>query len=255
MKLHTQVFGEGKKLVILHGFLGMGDNWKSLSKNFAKAGFEVHIPDMRNHGKSPHSDEFSYEIMVQDIKEYFDAHGIENAILIGHSMGGKIAMHFAAKYPGLLSHLIVVDISPRYYEPHHDDILDSLKKLRDQQLSSRQEAEEILKTKIEDKGVRLFLLKNLKRDDNNTLLLKPNLDAFLNNKKNIGQALPENLIFKKPTLFMKGEHSNYIAQKDKNLIQQHFPYYKLLTIQNAGHWLHAENPKMFMSETLDFVNA
>lgn len=253
MKLHTQIYGKGTKLVILHGFLGMGDNWKSLSKQYAKSGFEVHLPDMRNHGKSPHSEDFNYQIMAEDIYNYFQSHNVKDAVLIGHSMGGKIAMHFAANHPELLSHLIIVDIAPKYYEPHHDVILNSLKELKDKKLSSRQDAESILKKKIKSQGVRLFLLKNLKRNEDNLLSLKPNIDVFLNNKENIGETLPNHFSYKKPTLFVKGDQSDYIQSNDKELIDKHFEQNKIISIPNAGHWVHAENQADFLEKTLDFI--
>ncbi|QTY26126.1 alpha/beta fold hydrolase [Flavobacterium sp. CS20] len=254
MKLHSQISGKGQPMVILHGFLGMGDNWKTLSKAYAKAGFEVHLLDLRNHGKSPHSQDFNYEIMAKDVNEYFKDKGIKKAVLIGHSMGGKVAMYFACQHPELLTHLIVVDISPRYYKPHHDDILERLKTLQQTKLTSRKEADAILKEKINDNGVRMFLLKNLKREKDNTLNLKPNIDVFINNKENIGQALPQHFIYEGETLFIKGEHSDYISEGDKDLINKHFRNFKIQTISNTGHWVHAENPKSFLSETLKFIS-
>lgn len=252
MKLHTQIKGKGKPIVILHGFLGMGDNWKSLSKKLAE-NYEVHLPDMRNHGKSPHSQDFSYKIMVEDILAYFDTHQIEDAVLIGHSMGGKIAMQFAAQHPKFLSHLIVVDISPKLYKPHHDEILKSLKRLQSKTLTSRGEAENILKEKIKDQGIRLFLLKNLKRKEDNTLSVKPNIDVFMENRNEIGKALPESCIYDGPTLFIKGENSSYIREKDSKLISHHFPNSSIVSVEKAGHWVHAENPNVFLEKTLDFI--
>lgn len=253
MKLHTQISGQGKPLVILHGFLGMGDNWKNLSKQFAKAGFEVHLPDVRNHGKSPQSKDFDYDVMTEDLYEYFLTHGIKDVALIGHSMGGKIAMQFASKHPEFISHLMIVDISPKLYQPHHDDILESLKLLKSKKMTSRTAAEDVLKTKINDQGIRLFLLKNLKRKEDNTLSVKPNIDVFLDTRKEIGRALPEECVYNGPTLFMKGEKSNYIRNTDKKLINKHFPDSKIVTIPNAGHWVHAENPKYFLETSLNFI--
>lgn len=252
MKLHTQIKGKGKPIVILHGFLGMGDNWKSLSKKLAET-YEVHLPDMRNHGKSQHSQNFNYDVMVEDIVEYFDTHDIKNAVLIGHSMGGKIAMQFAAEHSAYLSHLVVVDIAPKLYQPHHDIILNGLKSLQTQKLTSRSDAEDILKENIKEPGIRLFLLKNLKREDDNTLRVKPNIDVFIANKKEIGKALPESSKYTGPTLFVKGENSFYIREKDKALISQHFPNNKIVSIEKAGHWVHAENPKSFLEHVLDFI--
>ena len=253
MKLHTQILGEGEPIVILHGFLGMGDNWKSISKNLAKNEYEVHLPDARNHGKSPHSKEFTYELMVQDLKTYFEDYQLKGITLVGHSMGGKTAMQFASKYPDLVKNLVIVDISTKLYQPHHDDILNSLKQLQNSHLNSRSEAEEILKEKIKDQGVRLFLLKNLKRESDNTLTLKPNIDVFLENRNEIGRNLPENCVYLGPTLFIKGENSSYIRRKDEKLISKHFPKFKIESVNNAGHWVHAENPAEFIKSLVSFV--
>ena len=252
MKLHTQIKGKGQPIVILHGFLGMGDNWKSLSKKLAET-YEVHLPDMRNHGKSQHCQNFNYDVMVEDIVEYFETYHIKDAVLIGHSMGGKIAMQFAAQHSAYLSHLVVVDIAPKLYQPHHDIILNGLKSLQTQKLTSRREAEDILKENIKEPGIRLFLLKNLKREDDNTLKVKPNIDVFIANKKEIGKALPESCKYNGPTLFVKGENSFYIRAQDKDLISQHFPNNKMVSIEKAGHWVHAENPKSFLEHVLDFI--
>ncbi len=254
MKLNTQITGAGKDLVIIHGFLGMGDNWRTLSKSFASKGYKVHTPDMRNHGKSPHDDNFSYDIMAEDVKVYFDEHHISNALLMGHSMGGKIAMFFAWKYPELLDKLIIVDISPKHYKPHHDVILESLLELKNSHLSSRKEAEEILEKTIPDAGVRLFLLKNLKRLSDNTLAVKPNIEAFLANKEHIGQALPQSVRIHLETLFVKGTNSDYINHQDESLIPQHFSKFEIASIENAGHWVHAENPKAFFNTVIKFIN-
>lgn len=248
MKLHSQIIGKGKPIVILHGFLGMGDNWKSISKKLAENSFEVYLPDARNHGKSPHSDYFTYELMVKDLKKYFDDHNLNDVLLIGHSMGGKTAMHFASEHPEKVSKLIVVDISPKLYQPHHDEILNSLKQLQTKKLNSRGEAEDILKEKIKDQGVRLFLLKNLKREPDNSLSLKPNIEVFLKNRYEIGKALPENFTFEGPTLFISGENSTYISSNDAKLIEKHFPNCKIETVSKAGHWVHAENPKEFLEK-------
>ena len=191
--------------------------------------------------------------MVDDVHQYFNTHQIKDAILIGHSMGGKIAMQFAAEYPKFLSHFIIVDISPKYYQPHHDDILESLKRLKSKKLTSRHDAEEVLKEKIKQQGVRLFLLKNLKREDNNILSVKPNVDAFLKDRNEIGRAIPKSSIYKGATLFIKGENSPYIREKDSKLIDRHFPNNSLEIIKNAGHWVHAENPNEFFKQVMNFI--
>ena len=129
MILHSNIFGEGKPFIILHGFLGMGDNWKTLGRQFSELGFHIHLVDQRNHGRSFHSEDFDYDILAQDLKTYCETHNLEDIILLGHSMGGKTAMNFATKYPEYVNRLIVADISPRYYPVHHDAILEGLSSL------------------------------------------------------------------------------------------------------------------------------
>ncbi len=253
MELHSTILGEGKPFLILHGFLGMSDNWKTLGKKFAKEGFEVHLIDQRNHGKSPHSDDFSYQLMARDIKEYCDTHKLENIILLGHSMGGKTAMLTACENEGLVEKLIVVDIAPRYYAPHHQQILKGLTALDDAKLTSRGDAEDFLKDYIPEEGVRLFLLKNLYWKTKEQLSLKLNLEALKANIENVGEALPEDKEYKGPTIFIKGENSDYITDSDHAAIQQQFPLAEFEEIKNAGHWVHAENMKTFYEAVIRFV--
>ena len=129
MKLHANIIGEGKPLIILHGFLGMGDNWKTLGRRFAELGFQVHLIDQRNHGRSPHSNNFSYDIMAQDLLEYLNTYTLDKVVLLGHAMGGKTAMTFATSHADRVDKLLVADISPRFYPVHHDAILNGLSAL------------------------------------------------------------------------------------------------------------------------------
>ncbi|MCP9198631.1 alpha/beta fold hydrolase [Gramella sp. GC03-9] len=253
MKLHSVILGEGRPMLILHGFLGMSDNWKTLGKQFADEGFEVHLIDQRNHGKSPHSDEFSYELMAEDIKEYCQEHELDNIILMGHSMGGKTAMLVAATYENLVERLIVVDIAPKYYAPHHKQILKGLTALDDARLSSRRDAEDLLEEYIDETGVRLFLLKNLYRKEKDLLSLKMNLPVLKDKIENIGRALPQHSEYKGPVLFIKGDNSNYIKDEDHEEIRAHFPKVEFVSIKNAGHWVHAESPQEFFEAIIRFV--
>ena len=161
MKLHSQILGEGRPMLILHGFLGMSDNWKTLGNDFAEAGFQVHLIDQRNHGRSPHTDTFNYLEMAKDVKEYLDTHNLKNIILMGHSMGGKTAMTVASLFPHLVEKLVVVDIAPKYYAPHHQQILEGLQAVDDATLTSRGDADDLLSKYVREKAVRMFLLKNL----------------------------------------------------------------------------------------------
>lgn len=253
MDLHSVILGEGKPLLILHGFLGMSDNWKTIGKQFANDGFQVHLIDQRNHGKSPHSDEFSYELMAQDIKDYCDAHDLNKIILMGHSMGGKTAMLTACQNEGLVEKLIIVDIAPKYYAPHHQQILKGLTALDEASLTSRGDAEDFLKNYIDETGIRLFLLKNLYWKTKDKLSLRLNLDSLKQNINNVGEALPQSLSFEGSTLFISGENSDYILKADKPDILKQFPNASFEEIENAGHWVHAENMEAFHEAVIRFV--
>ncbi|HMC02121.1 MAG TPA: alpha/beta fold hydrolase [Flavobacteriaceae bacterium] len=253
MLLHSNILGQGPAFVILHGFLGMGDNWKTLGKQFSEEGFQVHLVDQRNHGHSFHDDEFNYQVLVKDLKAYCQAHQLNNIILLGHSMGGKAAMLFAVKYPDLVSKLIIADISPRFYPGHHKDILDGLSALDFDEISSRGEADEILQEYVPEIGTRQFLLKNLYWKAKGTLALRINLDVLKANDSEIGEELPMFTEFNEDTLFLRGEKSEYIVDQDQTLIKKHFPNSKIVTIANAGHWLHAENPKDFFESVMMFI--
>jgi len=253
MKLHSVILGEGKPLLILHGFLGMSDNWKTLGKKFSEEGFQVHLIDQRNHGKSPHSDEFSYELMAGDIVEYCRDHDLQDITLMGHSMGGKTAMLMACENEDLVKKLIVVDIAPKYYAPHHQQILKGLTALDEARLTSRGDAEDFLKDYISETGVRLFLLKNLYWKTKKQLSLRMNLDALKANIEQVGRALPQDAVFNGPVLFINGALSNYITKEEEPLIKKHFPKAKIETIAEAGHWVHAENMDAFFKAVIKFV--
>ena len=253
MILYSNILGQGEPFVILHGFLGMSDNWKSLGVKYAEEGFQIHMIDLRNHGRSFHHSEFNYEVMVEDLKLYCDSNLLNNIILLGHSMGGKTAMLFAAKYPEMVKKLLVADIAPRFYPVHHDAILEGLSSLDFSVIKSRGEADQELKRFVSDFGTRQFLLKNLYWKYNGQLALRMNLEALKENVSEVGEALPSHLKFDKDTLFLRGDRSEYITLSDEDLIKRHFPKTKLITIKNAGHWLHAENPNDFFDETLNFI--
>lgn len=253
--LYSKIEGEGKPFIIMHGFLGMSDNWKTLATQYVEEGFQVHVLDLRNHGRSFHSDEFTYEAMVQDVVEYCQANQLSNVAILGHSMGGKVAMLFAAKHPELVEKLIVADIGPKFYKQHHQDILAGLNAIDFSVKPSRHDVEAILSQFVTDFGTRQFLLKNLYWIEPGQLAFRFNLAVFNTNLDAIGKALPEGLVFDKPTLFIRGGNSNYILDTDFNEIHTHFPNSEIATIPNAGHWLHAENPKMFFELSTSFLKA
>ncbi|HWR93605.1 MAG TPA: alpha/beta fold hydrolase [Flavobacterium sp.] len=251
--LYSKIEGTGKPLLILHGFLGMSDNWKSLGMQYASEGFQVHLIDLRNHGRSLHSDEFSYDVMVKDIYEYCLTNNLSTVDIIGHSMGGKVAMLFATSYPEKVHKLIVADIGTKYYPPHHQEILNGLNAVDFNKKPSRNEVEEILKKYIPDFGTRQFLMKSLYWKEPNQLAFRFNLSVFNLQIEQIGKALPENAIFNKEVLFIRGGNSRYILEDDIENINKHFPNSIFQTIPNVGHWLHAENPKQFYEKTSAFL--
>ena len=253
MLLHSNILGEGKPFVILHGFLGMSDNWKTIGQKLSENGFQVHLIDQRNHGQSFHSDEFNYDVLVEDLKVYCETNNLNDILLLGHSMGGKTAMLFAAKHPNLISKLLVADISPRFYPVHHDSILKGLSALNFDVIKSRGEAEEMLSNYVSDLGTRQFLLKNLYWIEKGKLALRMNLEVLKEEISEIGEPLPSQARFEKETLFLKGDRSEYIGDEDESIIKNHFPNAKIITISNAGHWLHAENPEDFFDAVIEFI--
>ena len=252
--IYAKVEGTGKPMLIIHGYLGMSDNWKTLGSRYAETGYEVHLLDMRNHGRSFHSSEFHYEVMAQDVIDYATANQLENITLMGHSMGGKIAMKVAAKRPFLIEKLIIADISPRRYAPHHQDIMAALNAVDFSTNPSRAEVQKTMELYISEPSVVQFLMKNVYRVTPQQLGFRFNLAAFNESQEAIGEPLSEDEVFEKPTLFIKGENSGYIREKDSDLIKKHFPNSKIETILGAGHWLHAEKPQEYFEKTLVFLN-
>lgn len=253
--LHSNILGSGQPILILHGFLGMSDNWKTLGSKYAENGYQVHLIDQRNHGKSFWSNEFDYQILANDIKNYLDYHQLEKVCLIGHSMGGKTAMQFACSYSGNVKKLIIADIAPKFYPPHHQQIVNALTKLDLAQLNSRKEADEALAKNLRDFGIRQFLLKNLYWVEKGQLGFRFNLDVLSEKMEEVGENLINSETFKGDTLFLRGDKSEYITNSDLSIIKNYFPNALLETIDNAGHWLHAENPKQFFERTINFLKS
>ncbi|WP_313806552.1 alpha/beta fold hydrolase [Flavobacterium sp.] len=253
MELYSRIEGGGAPLLIIHGFLGMSDNWKTLGSQFAELGYQVHMLDMRNHGKSPHSEEFSYQMMVQDIVDYCQQHNLQKVNLLGHSMGGKIVMFFATQFPEMVEKLIVADIGPKYYAPHHQKILAGLTAVDFSLQPSRSEVEATLSQYISDFGTKQFLLKNLYWETPGQLAFRFNLDVFNRKIETIGEALSFEATFLNPTLFLRGDKSDYILDSDFETLYHHFPEAEIVTVRNAGHWLHAENPKDFFDYVANYL--
>jgi pimeloyl-ACP methyl ester carboxylesterase len=250
MKLHVREMGEGFPLVILHGLFGFSDNWQTHAKKLSSY-YRIILVDLRNHGHSPWSDEFSYQLMADDLKELIDDLGIKKMHLLGHSMGGKVAMLFAQQHTKSIDKLIVVDIGIKAYPMHHQHILAGMHAIDLSVITARSQAETILKEHIESDGVRQFLLKNLYWKDKGQLAWRMNIDVLEREMPEILAAIPEKETFV-PTLFIRGALSNYILDEDFSAIEEVFPEAEFVTIENAGHWVHAEAPEEFMDAVLSF---
>lgn len=252
MKLNFKKSGSGVPLIILHGLFGSADNWFSVAKELEKD-FTLYLIDQRNHGDSPQSGDWNYEVMAEDIKELMDDERIGSANLMGHSMGGKTAMKFAFKYPEKVNKLIVADIAPRFYPVHHQEILEGLNAIPIDELKSRKEADDILSKYINNTGIRQFLLKSLGRNESGGFMWKINLPVITQKIDNVGEEIVSDKTFDKPTLFMGGENSDYISDNDKEEISELFPNSHVIFIKNAGHWLHAEQPAAVVETVRAFL--
>lgn len=250
MKLHYREIGEGQPFVILHGLFGYSDNWQTHAKKLADY-YRVILVDQRNHGHSDWAETHTYEDMAEDLHSLFVDLNLKKVILLGHSMGGKTAMTFAQMYPKLLDKLIVVDIGIKSYPMHHNDILKGISAIDLDSVHTRSEAEKQMEPFIDSPGVRQFLLKNLYWIEKGKLAWRMNVAVLREEMTHILQALPtvEVMI---PTLFIRGEMSNYILDEDWEEIENQFPDSNLVSIPNAGHWVHAEAPVEFMENVLGF---
>lgn len=256
MKLYFRQVGEsGQPIIILHGIFGSSDNWLTIGKILGEKN-RIYMVDQRNHGQSPRSDVFNYEVMADDLKEFIDEHQLENPIIVGHSMGGKTVMQFAMNYPDAFAKMIVVDIAPKYYPVHHSMILQGLAAIDLPNLASRTEANEILKRFEEQEGVRQFLLKNLWRnpEKGNQFDWRINVPVIAKNIDVVGHELANEKAIQQPVLFIRGENSHYIQPEDERKIWELFPNYELVSIEGAGHWVQADQPQAFIETVNQFVN-
>jgi pimeloyl-ACP methyl ester carboxylesterase len=251
MKLFSRELGEGDPVVVLHGLFGSSDNWLTQAKLLGNH-YKVYSIDLRNHGQSPHSDDFDYPAMVGDLHEFINDKALQNPVIIGHSMGGKAAMNFALAHPDKLSKLIVVDIAPKAYNLEHYTIAEGLKAIPVDKVASRNEAEEILSRHVPEPDVRQFLLKNLQRKSGGGFSWKINLPVISDKLANVGADLQFPGKFDKPTLFIRGARSRYIADSDWHRITEIFPNAELKSME-TGHWVQAEKPQEFADAVVQWL--
>ena len=254
-ELHYSRVGSGAPLLILHGLFGSSRNWHSHARRFAEH-FEVISIDLRNHGQSFHADEMNYEVMAQDVRQLLAGLGLEQCMIVGHSMGGKVAMTLAIEHPQLLSRMVVADIAPVSYYHHYDDLIEPILALDLDRFGSRTEVDHALRSHIPEDQLRAFLLQNLVRDDSgwswrvNWRAIQSEMDALTG-----FDPLPQDWVGDVPALFIRGDSSDYVGANEVEVIERHFSAASIATIEAAGHWLHAEKPQEFHELVLGFLLA
>ena len=251
MELNYKEIGQGRPLIILHGFMGSLDNWQTLARKFGENS-KTFIIDQRNHGQSDHNEEMNYKVLSSDLNEFIEKHRIKNPTILGHSMGGKVAMRFALDYPEKVHSLIVADISPKPYSIHHQDILNALQSVDFDFLRDRKEVQDFLFRQVENLEIVLFLVKNIYWIKKDRLAYRFNLPVLNKSIKDISGWDDTSRQYSKPTLFLRGGNSNYIRLNEP-LIEKQFPNAVVKTINGAGHWLHAEKPEEFYQLVCSFL--
>ena len=247
MELFYREYGKGRPLVILHGILGISDNWVTFARRISHLGYRCLIPDQRNHGHSPHHPVLNYYALSDDLGEFISSLGLKEPILLGHSMGGKVAMRFTLENQEKVSRLIVVDTSLRTYVRfhYHQRLIDAMMSIDFDSVRSRSEAEEVLSQRIEDERIVQFLLKNLFWKEKNRLAWRPNIQAIGENLENMYDGVFFSTRYDKPALFVRGGLSDYILDQDIPAIYENFPAARVETIESGTHWVHADAPEEF----------
>lgn len=253
MKLFYKVYGNGKPVVVLHGLFGMHDNWRTFSR-MTENQLQTVLADLRNHGRSPHNPEMNFTVMADDVAELISHLNLGSVTVLGHSMGGKVAMRLTDNYPELVEKLIVADIAPRVYPPHHQNVIRAIQAVEHSDMVSRERVEQKLSTLLEDDMTTIqFLMKNLSRNEDGDLEWKSNMDVIISAYSQIMEStFPVNR-YDGDVLFLKGERSSYITTQDEQVILQAYPKAKIETIPHAGHWLHADQPVAFAETVLRFM--
>jgi len=254
MELFFRKYGYGKSIIILHGLYGISDNWVNYARKLSE-NFSIYIPDLRNHGHSGHSMHFNYDVMVEDIVEFIEKNEIENPILIGHSMGGKVAMKFVLNNPNMVSKLVVIDMSARNYHLRsiHSNIINAMLDIDFLKIKSRKEVDAFLSKFIEDNRIRQFVMKNLHRTEKKSFSWRINLQAIIDNLDLLFEEIINQGNFTGKTLFIKGEKSDYINDEDYLEMKKYFPNSNIITISNAGHWVQVDNPDDFFNALQNFL--
>jgi len=254
LRLAYKQYGEGDPLIILHGLLGASSNWHTLARSVFCRHYTVYTLDQRNHGRSPHVDHIDYPSMAADLLHFLEDHRIEKCRLIGHSMGGKTAMEFALEHPEHVARLLVVDIAPKSYPPRHEEILKALRDVDLSKMTSRADIDHALASRIPEPPVRRFLLKNLSYDSKTGRYeWELNLATIQKDYEQLNESIENGRQYDGPTLFVRGSNSDYVEDGDDVGIRKLFPNAEFETIENAGHWVHADQPENFAEIAKNFL--
>lgn len=242
MQLNYKIFGDGKPVIIMHGLFGMLDNWRSIAKNL-ETSYQCILTDLRNHGRSPRSEVMNYQVMADDIVAMMDELNIPSAAIVGHSMGGKVAMQVALAHPKRINKLVVIDIAPKRYPPHHHNVIKAIEAIDPATMSERSEAEQIFRDHLRDNESTIqFLLKNISRTPHGHYEWKANMPVLIGNYDILMGDISGTGSFTNPTLFIKGSDSELVDDDDRGRIRILFPASQIVTVKNAGHWVHADQP-------------
>ena len=257
MDLFYREYGEGKPVIILHGLLGISDNWVAVSRKLAEKGYRVLIPDQRNHGQSPHHPVLNYYALTDDLSEFIESKKLVMPVILGHSMGGKVAMRYTLENPNSVDRLIIVDTSLRTYVRfnYHLKLIDAMLSVDFSKAGSRQEVETLLSEKVRDERLVQFLMKNLYWKEKRRLGWRPNLQAISNHVDMMYDGIFYSTRFEKPALFIRGGKSDYILEEDYPAIYKNFPQAVIKTIENGTHWVHADEPEEFYSLLVKFLKS
>ncbi|MFL0810130.1 MAG: alpha/beta fold hydrolase [Agarilytica sp.] len=251
MPLHSKKQGQGPALVLLHGLFGSLENLAALARDLQHH-YTVYSIDLPNHGRSPHYSQTDLDAMTNTVIEWMAQHKIECAHLVGHSLGGKIAMQVALSKPERVDTLVVMDIAPSKYDPHHHSVFDGLFAVDVENITSRAEADEAMKAHVPELSVRSFLLKNITKAQTGHFVWRMNLPVL---HKYYAELIRENADaqFAGATFFIKGGASDYITEKNRVDIEKRFPNASYKAVANVGHWLHAEKPALVARLVVNFL--
>jgi len=254
IQLNYKLYGQGEPMIILHGLFGSLDNWATIGRQFGESHM-TYLVDQRDHGKSPHTDAFNYDILAEDLRLFMEENWIHEGIIVGHSMGGKTAMRFALENNDMVDKLIVLDMAPKQYANRHQQVFDAMAAIDLETLEHRKDAQQTLLDMLSgDMATTAFLLKNIKREKDGSFRWKMNVDLLRKEYDHIVAPMPTDMTFDGDTLFIQGGNSKYIQEEDHDLIMELFPNAVIKTLENTGHWLHAEKPKELIEMIRNFVN-